>query len=1080
MAADNGVLEFRLLGPLEATRDGQPLALGGLRQRALLAVLLLNANRVVSTDRLIDELWGDSPPSNPRHTIQVFVSRLRKVLGRDTIVSRGPGYMVEIDDRQLDLLRFEQIVSEARAAQPESAARLLGEALSLFRGQALADFAYEPFAREQAERTEETRLAALERRIEVDLGLGRHAELVGELEQLVLQHPLRERLRAHLVLALYRSGRQADALAAHQDARRVLTEELGLDPGPELQALERQILTHDESLRLEPVEDASGLPSGTVTLLFADVEGSTRLLLEHGERYEALLEDFRGVIRTCVGEHGGIEVDSQGDALFAAFRGANEALAAADAIQRRLSATPLRARIGIHTGEPRLAVEGYVGIDVHRAARIMSAGHGGQILVSQATRDLAAGHDVRDLGTHRLKDMTEPERLYQLGYDDFPPPNTLDATNLPTAPSPLLGRKREVDDIVVLLRDHKLVTLTGPGGTGKTRLAMQVGAELIGAFADGVFWVSLAGVRDPELVLPAIAQTVGASDELAAHLRERDTLILLDNFEHLLPAARDVGRLFALAPRAKLLATSRAPLRLAGEYEYPLDPLAPAEAAMLFIERARAAGRKFEAGETVAEICKRLDHLPLAIELAAARTRLLDPPVLLTKLHSSLAVLTQGSADAPERQRTLRATIQWSHDLLGDQARVLFARLSVFAGSFSLAAAERVCEGDLDTIGVLVDFGLLRSHSGSRFVMLETIREFAAERLDEIGEQKATAIRAAHAGHYLAIVREADERLTGPDQDTWLRRLAVEQDNLRAALTWAVETGGAELALELVAAAGWFWYVRGQLTEGAHWLETALSSDAGSPAIRATALMRAGAIADGLGEYRRAEQHYREALRLRQDAGDLAGTVGALGNLGALAISQADYEAAWEWFEQSLDLARRQGDDLGIAMALGNMGIVAVSSGEPARAVPLLEESAELHERIGHRYALAIVRQALGSAMLGLGDLDGAETHLAGSLQLAHELEEPLGVVASLEELAAVSAARERGEHAARHLGAATAIRESIGATINSTDLVRRERAESAAREQIGTDQFREAYSIGLASDVEEAVAFALGDARGE
>ena len=394
-------------------------------------------------------------------------------------------------------------------------------------------------------------------------------------------------------------------------------------------------------------------------------------------------------------------MDTQGDAFFAAFRRASDAVAAADEIRDGLADGPIRVRIGIHTGEPLVTPEGYVGLDVHRAARIAAAAHGGQVVLSRTTRDLLeSDRRLRDLGVHRLKDLIEAERLFQLGNGEFPPLRTLDQTNLPIAASPLLGRERELEELVDRLESRRLVTITGPGGTGKTRLALQVAAELVGSVADGVFWVPLGALADSSLVASEIAQAIGAPDDLGAFLRDRELVLLLDNFEHLLGAAATVADLLATAPSLRVLATSRAPLRISGEVEYPLDPLSPVDAVALFVERARAVGRAIEPDATIEAICTRLDSLPLAIELAAARTRLLPPGTLLTRLERALPLLTDGARDAPERQRTLRATIEWSYDLLDDASRRLLARLAVFAGSFPVEAAESVCDATIKrTIG---------------------------------------------------------------------------------------------------------------------------------------------------------------------------------------------------------------------------------------------------------------------------------------------------------------------------------------------------------------------------------------------
>src|SRR5262245_53111948 len=495
------------------------------------------------------------------------------------------------------------------------------------------------------------------------------------------------------------------------------------------------------------------LPSGTVTLLFSDIEGSTNLLRELGDGYAEALAEHHDAFRTAFAEHDGVEVDTQGDAFFAAFARASEAVAAAAEIQSRLSSGPIRVRMGLHTGEPRITDEGYMGMDVHRGARVCAAGHGGQVLLSQTTRELV-DVEVTDLGQHRLKDLLEPQRLYQLGAEEFPPLKTLDSTNLPVQATPLVGRERELAEAGALLREQRFLTVVGPPGSGKTRLALQLAADAADDF-EHVWWVGLQEVHDPDLVEPTIATTVGARADLGSYLRERKALLLVDNVEQVLDCAPLLGELVAGASGLKLLATSREPLHLTVEQQYPVPPLPAADAMALFHERARAVRPDFAANGAVTEICRRLDGLPLAIELAAARVKVLAPDALLDRLEQRLPLLTGGARDLPERQRTLRATIEWSYDLLEAREQDLLAGLSVFAGGWTLEAAEAVCDCDLDTLGSLIDKSLVRELK-SRFSMLETIREYARERLVE--QDPAEEIRRRHAAYFLTAAEElADE-----------------------------------------------------------------------------------------------------------------------------------------------------------------------------------------------------------------------------------------------------------------------------------------------------------------------------------
>jgi predicted ATPase len=525
------------------------------------------------------------------------------------------------------------------------------------------------------------------------------------------------------------------------------------------------------------------LPSGTVTFLFTDVEGSTRLLHSLGaEGYAEALHGHRRVVREACARHGGTEVDTQGDQYFAAFAAAPGALAAATELTAVLAAGPVRVRVGVHTGEPLLTDEGYVGVDVHRAARIAASGHGGQVLVSESTAALVEER-LRPLGEHRFRGLPEPLRIFQLGEGDFPAPASLGTESLPAQPTPFLGRERELADVLALLHDPRvrLLTLTGAGGSGKTRLALQAALESTAEFRDGIYWVELQSLRDAQLVEGAIAQAVGAAEDLAVQLAAKRALVLLDNFEHVLAAAPKVGELGARLPNLKVLVTSREALRLAGEREYSVPPLTEPEAVAFFVARARATRPDFEEDRAVPEICRRLDCLPLALELAAARVKALSGEDLLQRLERRLPLLTGGPRDAPERQRTLRAAIAWSYELLEPEERRTFGRLAVFAGGCTLEAAEAVCEASIDTIAALVDKSLLR-RDARRYVMLETIGEYAGERLEESGEQDELQRR--HAEYYLDLARSVEQLIRSPQAAAFLDRLEEDHDNLRAALAW--------------------------------------------------------------------------------------------------------------------------------------------------------------------------------------------------------------------------------------------------------------------------------------------------------
>jgi predicted ATPase/class 3 adenylate cyclase/Tfp pilus assembly protein PilF len=825
------------------------------------------------------------------------------------------------------------------------------------------------------------------------------------------------------------------------------------------------------------------IPSGTVTLLFTDIEGSTRLIYELGEQYADVLADHRRLLREAFARHRGVEVDSQGDAFFAAFPRAEDAVAAAGEAQQALAAGPVRVRMGIHTGEPAVTVAGYVGIDVHRAARIMSSGHGGQVLLSETTRRLLKPSvEVLDLGYHRLKGLGAPQRLYQLGSETFPPPRTLYRTNLPVQPTPLIGRKRELEKAADLLRSNRLLTLTGPGGRGKTRLALQLAADLVEEFADGVFFVDLAPVADPELLPSAIAQALDLHEHggqplagtLADYLRDRELLLLLDNFERLLDGAYHVGNLLAVAPGLTALATSRERLRLRGEYELPVPPLSESDALELFCARARALRPDFEPDEAVELICERLEGLPLALELAAARIKVLSPRALVDRLTPALPLLTGGPRDAPARQRTLSATIAWSYDLLTDEEKRLFASLSVFAGGCTFEAAEAVCEADLDTLQSLVDKSLVREEGG-RFLMLDTIAEFARQRLSERGEREAISRR--HAEHVLVLAERAEPELATGDSAKWLERLSNETANIRDALSFSLSTGNADLYVRLAVSLREFLLARGHLEEGRKWLEEALNlcpDDA--PELRLKALAGTIFLARRQGDHVRAKALVGERLTLARKVDDGHAVASCFHMLGLLAADEGDHENARASYEEAVQLGRRLGHRF-VGMWLTDLGSVERWEGNLERASLLLEESLALHRVAGRKDAVAYALDELGVVALYQGRLGQARELLAESLRLWQEVgANDLIVMCALEDHAAAIAAHGQSERAARLLGAAQALQEQMGIRP-----VFQEKAESprnlavaTARADLGQEEFAVAFARGRRLDVEQAVELAL------
>jgi predicted ATPase len=763
--------------------------------------------------------------------------------------------------------------------------------------------------------------------------------------------------------------------------------------------------------------------------MFTDVEGSTRLLHDLGaEGYADALAEHRRCLRAAFERNGGVEVDTQGDAFFVAFPRAADAVAAAGACRRGLESGPIRVRIGIHTGEPLVSEEGYVGIDVHRAARIAAAGHGGQVLLSETTRGLLADEDgVRDLGEHRLKDMTNAERLYQLGDGDFPPLRTLDATNLPVTWSALVGRQTELAELTGLLADGtRLLTLTGAGGTGKTRLALQVAAELVGSVGDGVFWVPLAGLTDPELVSSEIAQVVGAPDDLGGFLQGRELLLLLDNFEHLVDAAPAIGALLARAPGLRLLVTSRAPLRLSGEHEYRLEPLPASAAAELFVERARAAGRELVPDATVDAICARLDGLPLAVELAAARTKLLSPERLLERLDSALPLLTGGARDAPERQRTLRATLEWSYDLLEQPLRELHARLGVFAGGLSLQAAEDVCGADLDGLAALVDSSLLKPIGDDRFLMLETVREYAHERLEAFGN--VDEVRTRHAEFFGLLAEDAFVGRVEAEEE-WSRRLDEEHDNLRAALDQLADHD-AEAALRLAGALGWFWLSRALLREGRTRLEAALAGSAAGGATRARALAAAGALVGRGGDPALGRTLLEESVELWRELGERSDEAATLVALGWFLVYDAqDEEASLRAFEDSGALFRDLGDPSGETLALIGAGQALVALGEVERAEAL---SHDLLDRAGGDVRIEhFAQHYLADCALLRGDAVDAGVRYRVSLEAALRLGDVVETSAEVQGVAMAAAGQGDARLGLLLAASVDALWESLGITLS-------------------------------------------------
>lgn len=804
---------------------------------------------------------------------------------------------------------------------------------------------------------------------------------------------------------------------------------------------------------------AAALPTGTVTFLLTDIEGSTRLVQDLSpDRWREVLEDHNRLLRSAIESHAGVTVKTEGDAFFSVFASAHQAVEAAIGIQRALQSHPwpddaaVKVRVGLHTGEGALGGDDYVGLDVHRAARIAAAGHGNQVILSETTaalveRLLPADVTLRDLGKHRLKDLSHREALFQLVISglqtEFPPLRTVDTVpnNLPLVVTSFVGRRRELDEVKSLLENTHVVTLTGPGGTGKSRLALQVGAESVGSFPDGVFFVDLAPITDPDLLPSEVLTSLGLEipqrtdprDAMLEALRTRRVLLILDNFEHVIAAAALVGEIIRSSPRSRIVVTSRAPLRLAAEREYPLAPmplpsihddpdtLSKSDAARLFVERAMAVRPGFRLDETtapaVAQLLNRLDGLPLAIELVASRLRLLPVQTIVERLDTTM--LSGGLVDLPERQRTIEGAIRWSYDLLSEPERRLFARLAVFAGGARLEEIEAVCGPDLpipvlEGLATLVDQSLLMATEAGgdpRFRMLHVIRQFATARLAESGERRDIELRHLHA--FISLAEEASRHFKCGHRNQWLDRIARDHDNIRAALDRAAAAGETDLARRLSFATWRFWQARGHIHEGRRRASATLAMPDGDPYWRAKALEALagiiwwGGLSGTLEVYAEALQIHRardniwelanalynhalalvfdgdqpqaalaeldEAERLFEEVGDTSGlgdVEWARGNVRGLFLG--DHETGLGHWARSLAYYRQAGNNFGTGWAIFELGSVALRAGDPAKAWPYLREGLQLLSSDGDVSAAVLFIALIGGVALQLGDAQRA------------------------------------------------------------------------------------------------------------
>jgi predicted ATPase/class 3 adenylate cyclase len=868
------------------------------------------------------------------------------------------------------------------------------------------------------------------------------------------------------------------------------------------------------------------LPTGTVTFLFSDIEGSTRLLQKLGDAYAELLAEHSRVFRSAIGDAEGTEVSTEGDSFFVVFPSPVAAVEAAARIQRSLMEAlfpePVRVRMGLHTGEGRLGGENYIGIDVNRAARIAAAGHGGQVLLSDTTRSLIEHSlpddvTVLDLGEHRLKDLAHPEHLYQLMVEglqaEFPPPRTLDArpNNLPIQITSFIGREKELAEVKSLLvNGTRLLTLTGPGGTGKTRLALQVAAGTITEFADGAYFVDLAPIGDPGLVVSTVAEVLGVTEggarplqeSLEAHLKEKELLLVLDNFEQVVEAGGVVEQLLQASPRLKVLVTSRAVLHRYGEREYPVPPLAlpdPShlpdlaalsqyEAVALFIERAMAVKPSFavtnDNAPAVAEITARLDGLPLAIELAASRVKLLTPQQILDRLGQRLPLLTSRVSDAPERRRTLRGTIEWSYDLLDEDERRLFEHASVFVGGGTIEAMESVCSlagqtDTLDGLASLVDKSLIRQveteQGDPRFMMLETIREYAQDRLRESGEWEDLSRR--HAQFFLALAEEAEPNLTGPDGVHWVNRLTYDHDNIRAALRWSIEADEAELGLRLAGAVWRFWHQRAHFQEARAWFDELLALPGGAEpsSARARGLTGLGGIAYWQGDYPAAETAYAEAVAIQREVGDDRDLAEALLNLSYMPALLGDLAGAVRMYEEVIERFERLGDTERASYVKGMLGYGHMMQGDVTRARPLIEETLTLAEQSEDAFMTAGAHQMMGQLERLSGNLEEAGARYRESLRRFREAGDNASTLEPMEAIALVAAAKGDLHRAVRLTAAARAAREALGGGPPPEWLIGGD-VMSEARKSLGNEAVEQETAKGTAMTLEDAQAYALSD----
>jgi predicted ATPase/DNA-binding SARP family transcriptional activator len=1160
-------IEFRLLGPPEAVAGGQVVAIGSLQQRAILVALLLARNAVVSTDQLVDVLWGDEPPASAASTLRGLVWRLRKRLEVVDIEGRSDGYRLVTGEDAVDSRRFDALVAQGRQAfdrhETERAAAAFAGALDLWRGPALGELASWPFAQPEATRLEEARLDAVEDLAEAELALNRGTSALGRLEPFVHQYPLRERAVGQLMVALYRSGRQADALAAYQSLRQTLADELGLVPTPALRDLEAAILRQSEALLVPnqastpPEADRhSAVLGDTVAFLFTDIEASTRAwerdvtgMGSDLERHDALLIDI------CVAWDGDVFAHT-GDGLCVAFPTAAAAIGAAVDGQRALEtgdwqqSMPLRVRMAIHAGAAQRRGGNWFGPTLNRAARLLTAASGGQIICSETaaglSRDLLPDEvDLVDRGEVDLPDLPRPERIYQVTHPDLRPPAAplRDPAgkplrdNLPASLTRFVGRARELAEIREELATNRLVTLVGPGGAGKTRLALEVAALQRDRFRDGAWLVDLAQVTDDSLVPLAIAAGVGLlvgelaqSDRgieaaLAERLRSRRILIVLDNCEQVVDGAATAAHaLLGTCPDLSMLATSREALAVSGEVVISVPPLQAADAVALFCARARDADRHFSLSDAnsdaVQRICRRLDGLPLALEIAAARARVLGTKELAERLDDRFAALGEGSRSAPARHQTLRAAIDWSHDLLSSSEQAVLHRLSVFPATFDLNAVRAVIGPDaVAPFTRLVDkslVGVSAEEFGVRYHLSESVRAYAADKLATTG--RTAEAQRAHRDAFLGLAVD----WLGGDlyfSEEHMRCLNDDYSSFMAALEWSWANADHDAVLGLSAVLSSYWYMTPH-PEVCEWMERAAGVPVSSPEMLGPAAICRAGLAFlqrnfNPGNEGQEESLIAEALALAEGATHPFPAILVLLRAADVALVTGHHDQAREYLHRAQERCRSGRYPAGEAACGLGWAWMAVSAGDFDRAAEALERPLEIMASAGHNFlgphvlgCATLVRASRGdpsAAQLGAEAVASARRFpvpqvvvmaLARAAEAAVVSGKPadarpfvvelvdtlrqLGArrwVAEALELAAIVFGDDQPDTAAFALGAAERLRAALGETPGPAFLLGETlaTADEGIKSRLGTEGFALEKARGGHFPVDEALALVAG-----